>query len=346
MYIVRLVLNPALCQTWRDETTLQIGATPGLATVLGGLGQVERSVVTAMNGQHDLQALRELAVELGGTAATADRVVDVLMSSGSAVDIDQAGSDVPSPSHSEQRRVPEQSSVGLQERSPDGGRSALQARGRLQVEVNGAGRIGAQVARLLAAAGIGEVTVDDPAPVQAADVCPGGLPTEAMGRARDRTLNSRLRADALSPSPLPQGGTPDFVVLAPTSGTGRDEAADLLRLGIPHLLVQVLEITGVVGPLVVPGESSCLRCHDLHRTDRDRHWPLLLDQLARRPPSEPACDIALSATVAGLASVQALAHLDGFVAAAVDGTIEVTLPYGLPRRRSWARHRDCGCGWE
>ncbi|RIQ26072.1 hypothetical protein DY240_10950, partial [Jiangella rhizosphaerae] len=138
---------------------------------------------------------------------------------------------------------------------------------------------------------------------------------------------------------------PSLAVLAPVGATGREEAADLVRHGIPHLFAQVVEVTGVVGPLVLPGRSSCLRCHDLHRTTRDPHWPLVLDQALRRPPPEPACDGALAAVVAGLAATQVLAHLDGFVPAAVDGTIEVTLPAALPRRRSWTRHPRCGCGW-
>jgi nicotinamidase-related amidase len=37
--------------------------------------------------------------------------------------------------------------------------------------------------------------------------------------------------------------------------------------------------TGLVGPLVIPGVTSCLRCADLHRSDRDAAWPALAAQL-------------------------------------------------------------------
>ena len=31
--------------------------------------------------------------------------------------------------------------------------------------------------------------------------------------------------------------------------------------------------------MVIPGETSCLRCADLHRCDRDAAWPVLAAQL-------------------------------------------------------------------
>jgi hypothetical protein len=437
---VRPALHPALSRSWRDESTLQIGSTPDVAVVLGGLGPLETRLLSAMDGQHDLSALRQLAVELGGEPASAERLVELLTSSGVVIDCssDHRPGRMPTREPDQSVREPDRSSVALQHASLDGGDAALASRSRMRVDVHGAGRVGAQVARLLAAAGVGEVVVHDRTLVSASDVCPGGFGPDAVGRQRADELHRLIHADganlaspfaeaattapsaaraeagrtgavntsrtgpidpspatSVDPSPatsvnpsrtgpvnpsrtgpvnpnhaapvdadraapvnpsraapvnpnpaVPSPGDPNFAVLAPTGSTGRDEAAEFLRHGIPHLFVQVTELTGVVGPLVVPGESSCLRCHDLHRADRDRHWPLLLDTSVRRPPAAPACDASLAATVAGLASAQVLAHLDGFAPAAVDGTIEVTLPHGLPRRRSWRRHPGCGCDWD
>src|SRR5699024_12021994 len=134
-----------------------------------------------------------------------------------------------------------------------------------------------------------------------------------------------------------------FVVVAPDSGTGRAEMADLLRAGTTHLYVGIQETTGFVGPLVVPGRTSCLRCHDLHRTDRDPDWPTVLHRADLAQARIPACDATLVATVAGLATAQVLGHVDGQVVATVDGTIETTLPQALPRRRTWRPHPACGC---
>lgn len=340
---MRPILHPALSRTWRDETTLQVGVTPPLALVVGGLSRPERAVLAAMDGETDLAGLRELAAELGLGRSAADRLTELLLKAGAVVDGDRLA-----PGAEPGERTPDRSAAGLLTGSGDGGDEVLAARARARVEVHGAGRVGAQIARLLATAGVGEVTVLDREPVRPGDVSPGGHSPDAVGTSRRAALGPLLHRDA-GPADLgaaPSAGpAPRFTVLSPTGGTGREEAAELLRLGIPHLFAHVIELTGVVGPLVLPGRSSCLRCHDLHRTDRDPHWPLVLDQSMRRPPPEPACDAALAAAVAGLAATQVIAHLDGFVPAAVDGTMEVTLPSGLPRRRTWTRHPSCGCGW-
>lgn len=57
----------------------------------------------------------------------------------------------------------------------------------------------------------------------------------------------------------------------------------LMRGGIAHLQVRVRDGVGVVGPLVLPGLSSCLDCVDLHRADLEPVWPLLATQLVRKP---------------------------------------------------------------
>lgn len=341
---MRPILHPALSRTWRDDATLQVGVTPELALVVGGLSRPERAVVEAMTGDSDLTALRELAQELGLGRAAADRLTRLLLSAGAAVDGDRLAPSDP-------RRGPDRSAAALQARAADGGDGALEARRQARVDVHGAGRVGAQIARLLAAAGVGDVAVLDGDPVRPGDVSPGGHSPDTVGASRRAALDPLLRSDldddgADGGSGGSRGGdAAGFAVLAPTSGTGREEAAELVRLGVPHLIAYVIELTGVVGPLVLPGVSSCLRCLDLHRTGRDPHWPLVLDQAMRRPPPEPACDAALAAAVAGLAATQVLAHLDGFVPATVGGTMEVTLPSGLPRRRTWPRHPGCGCGW-
>ena len=48
---------------------------------------------------------------------------------------------------------------------------------------------------------------------------------------------------------------------------------EIHRSGVPHLVATVRGQTGIVGPLVVPGVTSCLRCADLHRRDADPRWP-------------------------------------------------------------------------
>lgn len=53
----------------------------------------------------------------------------------------------------------------------------------------------------------------------------------------------------------------------------------LMRTRTPHLQVRLRDGTGLIGPLVLPGLSSCLECADRHRADRDPAWPVLAAQL-------------------------------------------------------------------
>jgi hypothetical protein len=101
--------------------------------------------------------------------------------------------------------------------------------------------------------------------------------------------------------------------------------------------------TGVVGPLVVPGVTSCLRCADLHRRDTDPHWPRLAAQLTagEGPASGATVTCLLTAVTAAL---QVLAFLDGAGApAALEATLELAPPELLPRVRRWPPHPGCGC---
>jgi len=332
---VRPLVHPALSQVWRDTTTVQIGLDPMRAIVVAGLGPVDATVFRALDGAHDERALRDAARHAGGDPSSADRLIQILHAGGVLVD-----GDVTHPTDLDDVLAPDQASLGLLTGAPDGGTAAAEARRRKHVEVRGAGRVGAVVARLLAAAGVGTVTADDDARITSGDLAPGGHDRRDLGRSRAAALDESL-PDRADDSPH----RPDLVVLTPSRGTGRDDAMALLRLGVAHLVARVVETTGVVGPLVLPGRSSCLRCHDLHRADRDPAWPRVLAQADSQPPGVAACDVTLATQVAALAAQQVLAHVDGFTPAALDGTVEIRLPYGLPRRRGWRPHPACGCTW-
>ncbi len=138
---------------------------------------------------------------------------------------------------------------------------------------------------------------------------------------------------------------PDLVILADTHG--RELSAALVSRVVPHLAASASEAIGVVGPLVQPGRTACLRCLDLARADRDPAWPLILAQLAGQAGADPmACDTVLATMVAAQAAAQALAFLDLGAEAAVavtNGTLELVLPDWQWRRRTWHPHPRCGC---
>ena len=123
-----------------------------------------------------------------------------------------------------------------------------------------------------------------------------------------------------------------------------DLPATLAYQGVPHLAARAAEAIGVVGPLVRPGRSACLRCVDLRKADSDADWPKILAQ-ATVAPDLTACDSVLACMTATLAAAQALAFIDGAITpVTVNGTLEVVLPGWQWRRRTWAPHGDCRCG--
>lgn len=123
-----------------------------------------------------------------------------------------------------------------------------------------------------------------------------------------------------------------------------DPAQDL-----PHLHVGVLGARAVVGPLVVPGTTSCLRCAHLHRRDADPAWPVLAVQWAHAVPAMAVAprDPLLTRLAAAHAAqlVSAWADLPDQPESWSGYALEITLPLGVTSRRDRPPHPLCGCAW-
>lgn len=350
---MRPIVTPGLRRLWRDGSTLQLGVDPARAVVVTGVAEAAAGVLELLDGTRSRRQV------LGETSATGGDLMRLLEDGGL---LDDATPDppvpFPRPGIEHDRLAPDHASLSLLAPRPadprHGARAVLARRQRAVVRVRGAGRVGAQTATLIAAAGVGSVLVDDAGVTRPSDVSPGGPRLDDVGRPRSVATGAAI-GRACRPA-IPRQRTPgapvlpDLVLLTPPGlpVADLDEAADMRRSRVPHLLAGVLETTGVVGPFVLPGRSSCLTCQHLHRTDRDPAWPLLVTQLARRPDAGvDACDVTLAAAVAATAAMQALAWLDGRPGtgppAAVGGSLELALPGWQFRRRTWPVHPGCGC---
>ena len=128
-----------------------------------------------------------------------------------------------------------------------------------------------------------------------------------------------------------------------TAAASGSEAA-VHRAQVPHLVATVRGENGIVGPLVVPGVTSCLRCADLHRRDADPRWPRLAAQLTATEPPPSGATVTCLLTAA-TAALQGLAYLDGTAApVTLDATVELRPPDLRARVRRWPPHPACGCG--
>lgn len=221
----------------------------------------------------------------------------------------------------------------------------LNARRHYTVALHGDGRAGPHIASLLAAAGIGRIDVTHAGDVRLRHASPGGVSPSDEGTSFRGAVEAAVRraAPEADTTALPLGERPDLVILAVDEPIDTERRDALHARNCPHLGVRLGPDFGVVGPLVLPGLTSCLHCADLHRLDRDPAWSALAVQLGVPTRHTPASDVSLTAVIAGMAAMQALCYLDGVPAATVDGTLELHLPDWQPRRRSWPVHPDCDC---
>jgi len=326
---VRPAVHPALARLRRDAATVQVGTEPGPTVVLGGLEPVVADVVVGLDGRRRLTDLRRTVAHRGGDPAALEAAVAELDRAGVLVD-----ARLP-PERVAEALVAGPSAAGV------GGRQLAAA----WVEVHGADRVGAAAAALLAALGTGLVTVDDVLVTEPGEPCPGALTDEDVGRRRGPAAERMARvAGRRAEASERRRIRPDLVLLAPGARSPRSTAAALLAKGFPHLVVCAGATAGTVGPLVLPGSSSCLRCHDLYRADRDPAWSRLAQQADQVAPAG-VCPVPLAWSLAALAAQHVAVHIRGGEPPTVDGTVDVSLPDLLPRRRSWRPHPACGCGW-
>ena len=118
----------------------------------------------------------------------------------------------------------------------------------------------------------------------------------------DAPLESAIAAAALRARPSAAPATQTVHVLANAWVSDPFAVRRLMAADLPHLPVTADDRGLTIGPLVVPGDTACTRCLDLHRTDADPRWPMAATQLriTKWPPvsrelTEAATGLALLA---------------------------------------------------
>jgi hypothetical protein len=115
--------------------------------------------------------------------------------------------------------------------------------------------------------------------------------------------------------------------------------------GLDHLSMVIDEDRVRIGPLVSPGRTPCVSCHDLHRADWDHAWTALLPQFGRQTRS--LTPPALSAVTAHAAALELAADIlnycDGRPVRSVGRFLVVGPEHD--QRASWPLtfHHGCAC---
>lgn len=167
-------------------------------------------------------------------------------------------------------------------------------------------------------------------------------------------LASALRCSGahITQSSRTHAGAPaDLAVLTDFLVSDPRVVRDLHAAGVPYLPVRVRDGVGLVGPLVVPGVTSCLECADLHRSDRDSAWPAVAAQLRDTVGSADRATVLATAALA-LNQVERVVRavhggLDladtGEPPSTLNTTLEFDVNVGSVAARRWPRHPRCDC---
>lgn len=348
------MIKPGLRRTWRDGRTVQFGLSPAHAVLVGPVDEATAWLVERMDGTRSTAQLETAAGVLGLGAGVVPELVRRLAAAGVLEDATahrEAAAEVPA------RLRPDVTSLSLVHGDPGGARWRLAGRRAARVRVHGAGRVGAALAAVLSAAGVGQVEVTDDGVVEPWDTLPTGVAADRAGERRESA--ARRAVHRASPWPArgrgrhapPQDGL-GLVVIAPRDGLDAYApdplfAQEWVRTGVPHLYAGVLEGTGVLGPLVLPGSTACAECLLRQRAEREPSWPLVVGQgrtAARRHSGVPPCDAALATTVAGAAAAHALAFLDGAEPALAGRRELLVLPHLRSRSETFTPSAGCPCG--
>ncbi|GAA4831248.1 hypothetical protein GCM10023201_18970 [Actinomycetospora corticicola] len=202
------------------------------------------------------------------------------------------------------------------------------------VRVHGAGRLGVAVATVLARAGIGRVAVRAGGTVGPDDLGTGLEPGDLGHPTVLAVASAVARAHPGVAVAEPSRRRPELVVLIGREATDPTVTARLHARHQPHLAVSAGDPLGVVGPLVLPGRTSCLRCVSHHRAD------------GGAPVSATAAvgvGVHTATALAGLVTGAVLAFLQGR-SGLLGAADEIDVAAGSMRRRPRPAHPACPCG--
>ena len=301
---------------WRSDTSVEIGWPPRATRI----DEVDREHVAWLLGLH---GERDLASALADGAADGLRpglMRRVLVAAMHCGLVDDAGAmpqtlrDVPL--HVRDRMASEIVAVRHLHGGTSRAREVIDRRRSAEIAIQGGGPVADAVALVLTSAGIGNVVRE------------GAV--HSGSRRHRRTALDRM-CHVLCDSAHP------------------DAAADpdAMALDLPHLCVAVAGTRAAIGPLVLPGRTSCLRCRDLHLADADPDWPRVAVQWSARRPGPVAAGLAHLA--GSWAALQALALVDAGPESVRVPTLDAALIVSMPAAEVSREHRPphplCGCLW-
>ncbi|MFY9331303.1 MAG: TOMM precursor leader peptide-binding protein [Candidatus Nanopelagicales bacterium] len=303
---------------WRSDTLLQIGLDPQRLVVI----EVDRALITwarELGGDRTLTAVLTDAEQRGLDTAEVNQLLRALTAAGALADAAKVAACAQQLTADERITALRHEAAARHTYRDTRAQLSVDARANARISIAGSGFLADTVANALRDSGI-KAVVAEAAPSSAA----------RQGRARAEQSDLHIVADCWQPDifdDLTCGG-----------------------LDLAHLAVGAWGRRGVVGPLVIPGHTSCLRCVTLHQRDHDPLWPRLAMQAAHATPDIDARDSPLVMACAAHTAALACAYLEarawGTTGTEWAGTSQViTMPGARVSFRQHPVHPLCGCTW-
>lgn len=301
---------------WRSDSCVEIGWPPRHERI-DAVDPAHIAWLLGLRGEHELADAVTLGSAQGLRPALMRRLIGAGVRSGlvdDAAAMPESLRDVPM--HLRDLIAPDVIAVRHLHGGTSLARDTINRRQRAEVAIQGSGPVAEAAALVLTCSGVGNIVQD--------------RATHSGSKRHRRATHQRA-----------------CHVLCDTAHPDAAADPDAMALDIPHVAVAVTGARAVIGPLVIPGRTSCLRCRDLHLADADETWARAAVQWAARRPGPPAAGLAhLSGAWAAL---HALAVIDAgpalVQAPALNAALVIELPAAGVQLQSRPPHPLCGCLW-
>jgi hypothetical protein len=244
--------------------------------------------------------------------------------------------------------APELSSTTWLANVRDGGVEVMSQRRDWHVSIFGDSRIATLLFGILLSSGVSHTYlngVDDHKRVSEEDMCAGFLHPSDIGLAFGRRTQELSRELSLfPPSKIASGENPSRFMIA-VGKAPADRVQEWMSDGVPHLLIESAECARIsIGPIVIPGQTPCLRCVSMALEDQNPMWREI--SMQRLLASEKEVPVAVAHHVAGVAALEILHFLDEGKSQLIGTT--TAMSYHRPvnaQQQTFPRHPACGCSW-
>ncbi len=161
----------------------------------------------------------------------------------------------------------------------------LQNLARSYIWLPNAGPVAALAAIYLAQAQIGRIKLEAISEFKTADLpfwlrTNQSAETALLNQLQQCSTNLKLTQPAGMPDP-------DIVILTDQPWQTPEVAINYLNRGIAHLVIQPRISEVVVGPLVIPGLTSCLNCAEQQLLEVDRSWSVMRKLIGQHQHDQP-----------------------------------------------------------